>query len=374
MADYISARLTVDNLTTHEVTILNNIYLDNAASMKPRNEAIDAFNSVIKDNFANPSALHKGGIDAERVITWAKASIGAYLPNSGKGGEVVFTSGATESNNLAVTNSVKARTKKKIVTTAVEHPSVANVINKFALDYEIVRVMPHADILSAIDENTSLVSMTAVCAETGRIVANPTNCAIIKARFPHCIIHVDASQGFLKIPVDGDIISISGHKIGGIPGIGALFIKDGVRVNPMFFGGDQQKSLRPGTEPTALIAAFASAVNCGAVNVQPLHDRLVAGLGRLNLKILSSYNIPNIVSFACGVKSEVMLHFFAENGIYVSSGSACARGKKSVILPAYGIPEPEVDTAIRVSFGWHNTVQETDKLLEVLETGLNRWK
>jgi cysteine desulfurase len=162
-----------------------------------------------------------------------------------------------------------------------------------------------------------------------------------------------------------------------------LWIRKGVRVLPMFRGGGQQGGLRSGTEPTALIAAFGAAASCPQPDYRPLHAHLTAELRRLNLPIhgggVTDTCVPNIVNFSCsphgagGVKSEVMLHFLAEHGIYVSSGSACARGKKSKILAAYGVSDRDIDTAIRVSFGWQNTVEEADKFLEVLETGIKRW-
>ena len=352
----------------------NIIYFDNAASAKPLDEALEAFNMVAKDFYCNPAALHKGGIEAEKLIQSAKGWTASCLP---KGGTVCFTSGATESNNLAIQNAVKSRGKKKIVTTSVEHPSVSGAVSRFQFDFEVVRVPPHADILTEVDDSTALVSMTAVCSETGRIIANPASYSIIKSRFPQCVVHVDAAQGFMKVPVNADLISVSAHKIGGLPGIGALFVKDGIKVNPMLFGGDQQKGLRPGTETTALASAFAAAI-CVNTNspfdFAGLHERLIDGLKRLSLRINSKNNVPNIVNFSCGVKSEVMLHFMAEHSIYVSSGSACARGKKSRILPAYIIPDEDVDTAVRVSFGRQNTAEEVDTFLEVLETGLKRWK
>ena len=353
------------------------IYFDNAASMKPRQEAIDVFTEVAANNFSNPAALHKGGIEAEKVITNARETLLSSLP---KGGNLLFTSGATESNNLAGLNSVKPRKKTKIVTTTIEHPSVSNVVDKLCESsdlYSVVRVFPD-EIVDAVCENTCFVSMISVCGETGFIVDTKKIYGDIKRKFPDCIVHVDGVQGFLKTNLDGDLISISSHKIGGLPGVGGLYIKNKTRLTPMFFGGGQQAlskeriSLRPGTEPTALIAAFARAATAERCNSQLLHDRLIAGL--TSFRVNSYNNVFDIVNFSCGVKSEIMLHFLAENGIYVSSGSACARGKKSQILPAYKISDDDVDTAIRVSFGWHNTVEEVDKFLNVLEEGVKRWK
>ncbi|MCL1789488.1 MAG: aminotransferase class V-fold PLP-dependent enzyme [Oscillospiraceae bacterium] len=345
------------------------IYFDNAASTMPRKESLDIFNQAASEHFSNPSALHKGGIEAEKVITAAREAILTKLP---KNGSLLFTSGATESNNIAIISSVKPHRKTKIVTTTIEHPSVSNAVGDDA-----ARVFPDI-VLETVDENTAFVSMTAVCGETGFIVDTKRIYSEIKGRFPDCIVHVDGAQGFLKnVPIDADLISLSAHKIGGLPGIGGLFIKDiknKIRLHPMLFGGGQQKGLRPGTQPTALIAAFGAATISEKTDKNPLYNRIVYGLNQLNLTVNSRNNVPDIVNFSCGVKSEVMLHFLAEHEIYVSSGSACARGKKSQILPAYGIPGKDIDTAIRVSFGWQNTVDEVDTFLNVLEKGLKRWK
>ncbi|MCL2071617.1 MAG: aminotransferase class V-fold PLP-dependent enzyme [Oscillospiraceae bacterium] len=357
------------------------IYFDNAASAKPHKSAIAAFSAVVTENFCNPAALHKGGIEAEKAITAARDTILRQLPENNGGSTLIFTSGATESNNLAIINSIKSRGKTKIVTTAIEHPSVSNVIDRLCQngEYKSVRVSPLEDIASAVCENTALVSMTAVCGETGFTIDTARIYSEIKGRFPDCIVHVDGVQGFKKVRMNADMISLSAHKTGGLPGVGGLYVKEKIRLNPMMFGGGQQKGIRPGTEPAALIAAFAEAavvprpLKGSSTDSGELHKKLTDGLSRLNLQINSRNSIPDIVNFSCGVKSEIMLHFLAEHGIYVSSGSACARGKKSRILPAYGINAKDIDTAIRVSFGWHNTIDEVDVFLEVLEKGIKRW-
>ncbi|MCL1903679.1 MAG: aminotransferase class V-fold PLP-dependent enzyme [Oscillospiraceae bacterium] len=349
------------------------IYFDNAASAMPLKKTLEAFNKIAKEHFSNPAALHKGGIEAEKVITAARGTILKELP---KNGSFIFTSGATESNNMAIINSVKQRGKTKTVTTTIEHPSVDNVIGT---GDNTVRVFP-SQIIEAVDDSTALVSVTSVCGETGFIVDTKQIFAEIKKRFPACIIHVDGVQGFLKnVPLDADLISVSAHKIGGLTGVGGLFVGDGIRLNPMLRGGGQQKGLRPGTEPTALIAAFGAAVDATVAekpDIKPLCDRLISGLNILNLKINGRISecVPDIVNFSCGVKSEIMLHFLAEHNIYVSSGSACSKGKKSKILPAYGIPDKDIDTAIRISFGRQNTLDEVDTFLNVLEKGVKRWK
>ncbi|MDR0222437.1 MAG: aminotransferase class V-fold PLP-dependent enzyme [Oscillospiraceae bacterium] len=347
------------------------IYFDNAASTKPRPEAVSAMNAVLSESYANPNALHKGGIEAEKIIASSRETLLSLMP---KGGDLIFTSGATESNNLAVMGSVKKRGGNKIITTAFEHPGVSGVIGALGSGFDVVRVSPKDNIADFVDENTVLVSVTAVCSETGFIVGVERLYKEIKGRFPDCVIHTDGAQGFLKTPLDGDLISVSAHKIGGVAGVGGLFIKRGVRVIPQIFGGGQQKGLRPGTEPTALIAAFAKAAEAAEPLGAKLQKRLKDGLNRLGgMKINSYNNIDNILNFSCGVKSEVMLRFLAERDIYVSGGSACSRGKRSKILPAFGVSGRDIDSAVRVSFGWQNVAGEVDAFLEALEAGVKRF-
>ncbi|MCL2077350.1 MAG: aminotransferase class V-fold PLP-dependent enzyme [Oscillospiraceae bacterium] len=363
------------------------LYFDNAASAKPCEEAIAALSKVLTSNYANPSALHKGGIEAEKIITDSRENLLSRLSGFGKKGSLIFTSGATESNSLALLNSVKSRKGNRIVTTATEHPSVSRAVDKLAQEgFEVVRLSPKDGggrfeeyIIENVDDNTVMVSVTSVCGETGFLTDVDFLYREIKRRFPDCLFHTDGAQGFLKTNINGDLISLSAHKIGGVAGVGGLFINEGVRVTPQMFGGEQQKGVRPGTEPTALIAAFSAATDsyCGEINLhfKELNERLRRGLENLpNIKINSRDGVYNILNFSCGVKSEIMLHFLAEKNIYVSSGSACARGKKSQILPAFGIGGQDIDSALRVSFGRQNTFDEVAVFLETLEEGIKRFR
>jgi len=343
------------------------IYFDNAASAKPLKEAIDTAAAILAEIFANPNASHIGGIAAEAVITEAKKTL---LSRLGLDGELIFTSGATESNNTALM-SVK---RGDIVTTLIEHPSVSAVLEKFA-DRGIIRVPPMENIADYVNGDTALVSVNAVCSETGHISDTPRIYAEIKRKYPDCLMHVDGSQGFLKTRLDGDLISLSAHKIGGVAGVGALFVRSGVKLTPLIHGGGQQKGMRSGTEPIALIAAFAKAAEVGFADTSPLRERLIDGLNRLPDVKLNVFgeSVANIVNFCInGVKSEVMLNFLSERNICVSAGSACSRGKRSKILPAYGISDKDIDSAIRVSFANHNTVAEVDELLAALSDGIKR--
>jgi len=360
---------------------MNMIYFDNAASMKPCREALKAFIDCAEQNYSNPAALHKGGIEAEKIINAAKRAILEKMPCRG---QIIFTSGGTESNNLALFG-VKSAKKRRIVTTAIEHPSVAEPVNELERrGFEVTRLSPDKNecfeekIIAAVDENTFLLSIMAVNNETGFIIDTVNIYEVVKRKFPDCVIHTDAAQGFMKIPVNGDLISISAHKSGGLKGVGGLFIKDGLKLNPLIFGGGQQNSLRAGTEPTELIAAFGAAVENYKYNhlhFTRLSERLKQLLSGLDIVINSRDNIPDIINFSVrGIKSEILLHYFAENNIYVSSGSACARGKKSPSLLAFGVSDKDADSALRLSFSTENTIEEIDKFAGILKTAIERFK
>ncbi|MCL1823557.1 MAG: cysteine desulfurase [Oscillospiraceae bacterium] len=362
------------------------IYFDNAASMKPCKAALKAFNDCAELNFANPSALHKGGIEAEKVITTAKKTILSKFLQT-QSGDFIFTSGGTESNNLAVFG-VNPAKKRRIVTTAIEHPSVAAPLNELEKrGFEVVWLSPvhnedfEEQIIKAADENTFLVSVMSVNNETGFITDTARIYKEIKRKFPDCVIHADAAQGFLKLPdkIDADIVSVSAHKIGGIKGAGGLYIKNNIHLKPLFYGGGQQKNLRSGTEPTELIAAFGAAVE-NFYNEPEYFTKLSAYLTQHLSQIKDVYinsrnNLPHIMNFSVrGVKSEILLHYFAENKIYISSGSACARGKKSKSLLAAGVSEKDADSALRLSFSSENATDEIDEFIKVLQTGIQRFK
>ncbi|MCL2693490.1 MAG: cysteine desulfurase [Oscillospiraceae bacterium] len=361
------------------------IYFDNAASAKPCHDAINAFNDCARAHFANPSALHSAGIGAEKIINAAKKTILSKLSH-GTNGDLLFTSGGTESNNLAL---LGLRAKQgKIITTSLEHPSVAEPLTELEKrGFEVIRLSPvqgesfEEKIIAAVDDKVVLISVMAVNNETGFIIDTPKIYTAVKRKFPNVLLHTDAAQGFMKVPVNGDLISLSAHKIHGIKGAGALFLRENVRMNPLFFGGGQQKNLRPGTEPAELISAFGAAVGSFVYEHEyftKLSEKLKQLLDDLSgvndIKYNSREHIPSIVNFSVrGIKSEVLLHFFAENGIYISSGSACARGKKSKSLLAFGVSEKDADSALRLSFSSGNTTDEIEKFIEVLKAGIKRF-
>lgn len=340
----------------------------------------------MKHNFGNASSLHKMGIEAEKVITSAKKTLMAKL--GAEEGEIYFTSGATESNNTALIGAAHAyrRSGNRIVTTAIEHPSVARVIDKLAEEgFEVVRLAPkdHPDfeqaLIDAVDENTIILSFMAVNNETGFHTDVKKIYAAVKRRFPKCIVHVDGVQGFCKVPLAGDLISVSAHKVHGAKGLGALYCAKGVRFFPLMLGGGQQKNLRSGTEPVDLIAAFEAAVKAypaTLADIQKMADYLLQRLGELDgVNINSRNSIPSIVNFSLdGIRSEIMLHYLEEREIYVSSGSACSKGKISPVLDALGVSAKNADSAIRVSFCRFNSADEIDLLIDGLKDGIARFR
>ena len=361
------------------------IYLDNAATTKPCAEAVRAAAECAEQCFGNPSSLHKMGIEAEKVLLKAKNII---LQRLGKEGELYFTSGATESNNLAIFGTANARKRRgnRIVTTAIEHPSVAEPMKKLREQgFEVAELKPcecedlEQAIIGAVDDKTILVSCMAVNNETGFIVDTKRVYNGVKKRFPECVVHVDGVQGFCKVPIFADLISVSAHKIHGLKGVGALYKAKDVRVLPTVYGGGQQGGLRSGTEPVELAAAFGAAVKAYPDNLScfsELKEYLLKLLGGLEGVTLNSRNsVPNIVNFSVkGVRSEIMLHSLEERGIYVSSGSACSKGKVSPVLSALGVSAGEADSAIRVSFCRDNTKDEIDLLVEGISDGIRRFR
>lgn len=361
------------------------IYLDNAATTKPCSEAVSAIISAMNDNYGNPSSLHRAGLEAQLVVDRSRkiiaGSIGCEPEN------IIFTSGATESNNLALKGIAAAygRRKKRIVVSSVEHPSVAETASELEKNgFEVVRVSPgkdgsfsSSDFVNACDENTFLISMMLVNNETGYILPVKEAFAAVKRRFPEIITHCDCVQGYMKLPIkasalNADLISLSGHKVHAAKGIGALYIKKGVRVAPIIMGGKQEKGIRSGTESVPLIAGFGAAVEKLRSTVSEryeraaqLKSRLLAELGKIDGILVNSPDdaSPYIINIsAVGRRSEIMLHFLEQKGIYVSSGSACSKGAQSGVLSEFGIDAKRADSAVRISITAETSV---DELLEL---------
>lgn len=366
------------------------IYLDNAATTKPSEAAIDAAEYCLRTEFGNPSSLHRLGLNAEKLLDFSRDELISAL--GGQGGSVVFTSGATESNNLAVFGLAEnyGRRKKRIVTTAVEHPSVAEAMKRLtALGYTLETVMPDENgriseetLVSSVDENTCLISCMYVNNETGAVLPVENAFSRIKKLFPDCITHCDFVQGFMKLPVkvknlSADAVSVSGHKVHAPKGVGALWFKKGVRIAPTLFGGGQQSGLRSGTEPVPLIYSFAKAVEELEPTVAKrlehamnIYDYAVSEILGIDGAVINSSRdgSPYIISMALkGIKSETLLHFLESKDIYVSSGSACSKGKKSAVLKAFGYPESVIDSTVRISTCAATSKEDIDSLTTALK-------
>ncbi|MBP3592155.1 MAG: cysteine desulfurase [Clostridia bacterium] len=382
------------------------IYLDNSATTRICDEALETYITVSREHFGNPSSLHAIGFDAEKVLKDARADVMRTL--GAKNGTLIFTSSGSEANNLAIFGRAHAKERykgKKILTTAGEHSSVSAVMEALRADgfrIEAIPTVGGALDLNALERmltpDVILVSAMMVNNETGAIYDLAAVSAIMKRKCPDAVLHADATQSFMKIPFtpDGlgaDMVTLSSHKIEGPKGVGALYISGEIiktrGLAPMILGGGQESGYRSGTENVPGIAAFATA--CRAAknsfsarmrHISELKNYLLERLkadGRLaEITPLCPPNAaPHILSLTVSnIKSETMLHFLSSEGICVSSGSACSSNASarhaSPALLAYGQTEAEADSSIRVSLSHRNTKEELDALCEALALGLSR--
>lgn len=375
------------------------VYLDNAATTRPCEPAVSAVFQCMVEDYGNPSSLHKLGLNAERHVEEARKAIAAALVCDPRC--ITFTSGATECNNTAIFGAAEnyGRRKKKIIVSAIEHPSVAEPIKfleeKKGSGFEVVRIKPsrngeisEEDFIAAVDEDTFLVSCMLVNNETGSIQPVRKIFSYVKRNFPECITHCDAVQGFMKMPIRSaelfaDIIVVSGHKVHAVKGVGAMFVKKGIRIPPILMGGGQEQGKRSGTESVPLIAGFGAAVRALMPTMPVAHENaekitayLLKKLAKLDYVTVNSTaenRSPYITNFSVeGVRSEIMLHFLETQNIYVSSGSACSKGAHSSVLTAMGIPDRLADSAIRVSIGRTTTMGEIDALINAVQDGYGK--
>ncbi|MBP3379789.1 MAG: cysteine desulfurase [Ruminococcus sp.] len=369
------------------------IYLDNAATTKPCQEAVDAAVRAMTLYYGNPSSLHRAGLEAQLETDKARKIIAKSLGTDS--GNIIFTSGATESNNLAIRGTAAAygKRKRKIVASAIEHASVDETLLAMeSIGFEVVRVAARedgryyaADFLQACDENTCLLTMMSVNNETGYIMPVKETFSAVKRRFPDIRTHSDCVQAYMKIPVNAaalnaDLISLSGHKIHGAKGIGALYIKKGVRVLPIVSGGKQEKGIRSGTEAVPLICAFGAAVEKFMPTIAERYKRAEELKASLLEKLSGIDGVtvnspgdgsPYIINIsAAGKRSEIMLHYLESRDIYVSSGSACSKGQQSGVLGIFGITGKAADSALRISITAETTEDELEAFAQSLRDGI----
>ncbi|MBQ7219312.1 MAG: cysteine desulfurase [Ruminococcus sp.] len=366
-------------------------YLDNSATTAVSKAAADKAYYMMTECYGNPSSLHKLGINAELAVEEAREHVAAALGAQPK--NIIFTSGGTEANNTVLFGATEAlkRRGNRVIVSAVEHSSVyesAKRLSELGYDVQYAPVDDHGvvflDKLQALlTEKTILVSVMAVNNETGSVQPTEAIAKLVKKLSPNAFFHVDAVQAFCKMPLKPvkwgvDFMTVSAHKIHGPKGVGALFIRDGARLIPLIHGGEQQRKLRPGTESAPLIAAFGEAVREADIpsNLSAIRELNTYATEKLKTLDGIRFNspkdaLPYIINISVeGIRSETMLHHLEQSGVYVSSSSACSKGKRSYVLAAMGLSDDRVDSSIRISFSKYNTKEDIDALLSGLISGL----
>ena len=367
---------------------MSSIYFDNAASTALCEAAAEQMNHISLAFYGNPSSVHDMGTAAATTIAYAAEAVADVLNVSNM--DIIWTSGGTEANNLAILGSCKAapKTHRKIITNLAEHPSVLEPFKHLAANgFEMVVVPLSQDgvidaryLEDAVCDKTALVSMMHVNNVTGVMQNVALLGEIIKRKNPGTYFHVDGIQSFCKHAVNLkniDLYSMSGHKIHGPKGVGALAVKKDLKLAPLFYGGGHQQGLRPGTENTAGIAGFAAAaenyrasMQANSAAVQNLKAAFLSGVAAIeNTQVNGGAASPYIVNVSfLGVKSETLLNALQEQGIYISAGAACHGSKRSDhVLEQYGAAKDVAESSIRFSFSPENTTAEVSRCIEVLK-------
>lgn len=368
-------------------------YFDNSATTRVFDCVKDAVVNAMTVDYGNAAARHMKGVEAERLIKEARAEIAKSLKVQEK--EILFTSGGTESNNTALNGAAFAnqRAGKHLITTGVEHASIYNTMEflreqGFEITYlpvDSYGCISLEELAQAVREDTILVSVMYVNNEIGAVEPVEEISKVIKAKNPKTLFHVDAIQAYGKYVIRPkkqgiDLLSVSGHKIHGPKGVGFLYIDEKAKVRPILFGGGQQKGMRSGTENVPGCAGLGAAVRevyrdheAKIEKLYQIRERLIAGLKELPGVTINGHegreNAPQIVSASFeGVRSEVLLHALEDQGVYVSSGSACSVNHPGVsgTLKGIGVKKELLDSTIRFSFGLFNEPEEADYCLEVL--------
>jgi len=365
------------------------IYLDNSATTRPCPEAVEAMTNALTENWANPSALYRFGFDAAKLLRESRHKVAAAL--GAEPDRVFFTSGGTEADNWAIYGTVRrfGKKNKHIITTAIEHPAVLNCMKELELQgYEVTYLKPDcegriqtADLKAALRPDTVLVSIMMVNNEAGSVMPIAQMAKLTRKLCPNAIFHTDAVQGFLKIPfsaktLGADLITVSSHKIHGPKGAGALYISPRLKSFPaLVIGGGQEGGYRSGTEGTPAIFGFAAACEeiCKTFREDADREKLLleefaAEISKLEgIRINGCHEAPHIISLSIpGVPTQNTINILQDHDICVSAGSACAKGHRSHVLTAMGVPEKAMDASFRVSLCRHTTREELKLLLQVI--------
>ncbi|MBQ9765833.1 MAG: cysteine desulfurase [Lachnospiraceae bacterium] len=373
------------------------VYLDNSATTRVYSEVAELMCKIMTEDYGNPSSRHTKGIEAEAHIKNAKTILAKLIKVNEK--EILFTSGGTESNNLALIGVTEAnkRAGNHVIVSDIEHPSVAETAKRLEeLGYNVSKlpvtdkgVVDIAKFKEMLTEDTVLVSTMFVNNETGAVAPIEQMGALIREHAPKAFFHVDAVQAFGKYKIypkkmNIDLLSVSGHKIHGPKGVGFLYINEKVKIKPIMFGGGQQNGLRSGTDNVPGIAGLALAAQMiytdfesKIAKMYALKERLIDGISRMPDVYINSIRgeeaAPHIINASfLGVRSEVLLNTFVASGICVSAGSACSSHKQTVssTLKAMGADIKRMDSAIRFSMCEFTTEEEIDRCIEVLEKEL----
>ncbi len=376
---------------------MKEVYLDNSSTTKVINDVIESMINAMTVCYGNPSSLHRKGIEAEKIVTKAKETFAEIMQI--KPSEIYFTSGGTESNNLAIKGVAYAKRRQgnHLITSCIEHPSVLEAFKQlekedFSVTYLSVDnkgCVNLEELQKAIKEETILVSIMYVNNEVGSIQSIEEIARIVSGK-SNAVFHVDAVQAFGKVPLPKQLkgihlLSLSAHKIYGPKGVGALFLRDGIRILPLFNGGGQEHGVRPGTENVPGIAGFSTAAKVVFKNfdewtrhMRKLKEHLKDGiLSEIPDTVLNGPvdGAPHILNISfLGVKAEVLLHALEEHGIYVSTTSACMSKKatRSYVLKAMGKSPAEIESAIRFSFSPFLTNEDIDYTLKVLKAQVSQ--
>ncbi len=369
-------------------------YLDNSATTRPCDQAVQAVARAMTDCWGNPSALHNLGIEAQRALHGARLQVAQAL--GADPDRVFFTAGGTEADNWAIFSAARRMAKRgrHIVTTQIEHHAVLEPMARLEAEgFEITRLAPDArgcippeTLAAALRKDTVLVSVMMVNNEVGSVMDIAAMVRLTRRLAPNALFHTDCVQAFLKLPfradrLGADLISVSGHKVHGPKGVGALYVRKGLPLPAFVLGGGQESGMRSGTEAMPAILGFGAACAAAAPTLRQdaaaeraLLDQLAGGLAQLpGVVINGTPQAPHILSLAVpGLRSQGLINCLQDMGIYVSAGSACARGHRSHVLEAMGVDPAVIDGSIRVSLSRFTTREEIALFLDALPKAVAR--
>lgn len=365
------------------------VYLDNAATTRVCPEAADIAYKTMLETYGNPSSTHTKGREAKAVLDNARKQLAAALDCAP--GEVYFTSCGSEGDNWAIINGAESMRRKglHIISSEVEHDAVRKSMDELKRrGFEVTMLKPESDgsispeaVAAALRPDTVLVSLMMVNNETGAVTDIAAVAKALKKAKSIALLHTDAVQGFMKVPfsakrLGADMITVSGHKIHAPKGIGALYIKTGVKIKPYIIGGAQESGLRAGTEAMPQIAAFGKACEIAKASMDDATERMAQlrqyAAGRIVAEMPEAVIIgggaPHILSVSLpGWRSEVLMNFLEARSVFVSRSSACKKGGRSHVLEAMGLPAEVIDGAVRISLSRYTTKDELDELCSALK-------